>query len=68
MYHFGEHDPHIPPGDVERIREADPGGIFHLYAAGHAFNCEERGTYDAPSAALARERTLGFLAEKLEHA
>lgn len=67
MYHFGERDPHIPSSDVDRIRDADPGGIFHLYPADHAFNCEERSTYDAASAALARERTLGFLADKLEH-
>jgi carboxymethylenebutenolidase len=66
MYHFGENDPHIPPSDVEKIRAADPGGIFHLYPADHGFNCEDRGTYDAASAALARERTLAFLAERME--
>lgn len=64
MYHFGEKDPHIPAGDVERIRAADPGGIFHLYAADHGFNCEDRGTYDAPSAQLARERSLAFIGER----
>jgi carboxymethylenebutenolidase len=66
MYHFGEKDPHIPADDVERIRAADPNGIFHRYPADHGFNCEERSTYDAASAMLARERTLGFLREKLE--
>ena len=66
MYHFGERDPHIPMGDVDKIRVADPTGIFHLYPADHGFNCEDRGTYDAASAALARERTLGFLAQKME--
>ena len=66
MYHFGERDPHIPMSDVDRIREADPNGIFHLYPADHGFNCEDRGTFDAASAALARERTLAFLAQKLE--
>jgi carboxymethylenebutenolidase len=66
MYHFGEKDPHIPPEDIEKIRAADPTGIFHSYPADHGFNCEERGTYDAASATLARERTLGFLREKLE--
>lgn len=67
MYHFGEKDPHIPMSDVDRIRAADPEGIFHLYPADHGFNCEDRDTYDAASAALARERTLAFLAQKMEH-
>jgi carboxymethylenebutenolidase len=66
MYHFGEQDPHIPASDVERIRAADPEGIFHLYPADHGFNCDERDTYDAASAALARERTLAFLAARME--
>jgi carboxymethylenebutenolidase len=66
LYHFGEQDPHIPPGDVEKIRAADPSGTFHLYPAGHGFNCEDRGSYDAASAGLARERTLSFLSAKLE--
>jgi carboxymethylenebutenolidase len=66
MYHFGERDPHIPTSDVERIRAADPTGIFHVYPADHGFNCEERGTYDAASARLARERTLAFLAAQME--
>jgi carboxymethylenebutenolidase len=64
MYHFGERDPHIPPGDVDRIRAADPGGIFHLYPADHGFNCEDRGTFDPASAQLARERSLTFIAER----
>lgn len=66
MYHFGEQDPHIPLSDVEKIRAADPTGTFHLYPAGHGFNCEERSTYDAASATLARERSLEFLAVNLE--
>jgi carboxymethylenebutenolidase len=66
MYHFGERDPHIPMSDVEKIRAADPDGIFHLYPADHGFNCEDRGSYDAASATLARERTLAFLRERME--
>jgi carboxymethylenebutenolidase len=65
MYHFGERDPHIPPADIEKIRAADATGIFHLYPADHGFNCEERGSYDPASARLARERTLGFLAARM---
>jgi carboxymethylenebutenolidase len=66
MYHFGEQDPHIPPDDVGKIRAADSTGVFHLYPAGHGFDCEERNTYDAASAALARERSREFLTAHLE--
>ena len=66
LYHFGERDPYIPPADIEKIRAADPGGIFHLYAADHGFNCDERASYDAASAQLARQRTLEFLVAQLE--
>jgi carboxymethylenebutenolidase len=63
MYHFGERDKHIPAEDVAKIKAAHPEGIFHLYPADHGFNCDQRGSYDAPSAALARKRTLEFFAE-----
>ena len=66
MYHFGEKDPYIPASDIEKIRAADPNGEFHIYPADHGFNCDERGSYDAPSAQLARERTLAFLAAQME--
>jgi carboxymethylenebutenolidase len=66
QYHFGAKDPYIPPEDVEKIRAADPNGEFHVYPADHGFNCDERGSYDAASAALARGRTLQFLAARLE--
>jgi carboxymethylenebutenolidase len=65
MYHFGEQDQHIPLSDVEKIRAADATGVFHLYPAGHGFNCDERPTYHPESAALARRRTLEFLARHL---
>jgi carboxymethylenebutenolidase len=61
MYHFAERDKHIPMDDVAKIQAAHPEGIFHLYPADHGFNCDQRGSYDAPSAALARQRTLEFL-------
>jgi len=66
MYHFGEKDAHIPLSDVDRIRAADPTGVFHLYPAGHGFNCDERATYDDASARLARERSRAFLVAHLE--
>ncbi len=63
MLHFGERDSHIAASEVEAIRAAFPAGIVHTYPAGHGFNCNERPDYDAASAALALERTLGFFAE-----
>ena len=63
MYHFGERDTHIPMSDVEAIRAGDPTSIVYTYPAGHGFSCNERPDYDAPSAALALERTLAFFAE-----
>ncbi len=65
LMHFGERDPIIPPEDVERIRGAQPEIPIYTYPAGHGFNCDARADYDSESAALAKERTLAFLAEHL---
>ena len=62
IYHFGERDTHITAEDVTKIKAAHPEGVFHIYPADHGFNCDMRGSYDAPSAALARKRTLEFFA------
>jgi carboxymethylenebutenolidase len=61
MFHFGETDQQIPMTDVEKIRKAQPAQAVHVYAAGHGFNCDQRGSYNAAAAKLARERTLAFL-------
>ncbi|MDB5828992.1 MAG: Carboxymethylenebutenolidase, partial [Variovorax sp.] len=37
----------------------------HVYACGHGFNCEQRGSYNAEAAKLAKERTLAFFAKHL---
>jgi carboxymethylenebutenolidase len=60
ILHFGERDDHIPLADVEKIKKANPNIPVYLYPAGHGFNCDERGSYDAASAKLAGERTLDF--------
>jgi carboxymethylenebutenolidase len=65
MLHFGERDANIPLADVEKAREIFPQGIFHLYPAGHGFNCDMRASYDAACAQLAFQRTLAFLHEQL---
>lgn len=68
MYHFGELDKHITPSDIAKIQAAHPKGEFYLYPADHGFNCDQRGSYDPASAALARERSLAFFAKYVAHA
>ena len=63
LAHFGERDAHIPLEGVAALRKAHPGVTVHLYPAGHGFNCDQRGSYDAACAAQARQRTLAFLRE-----
>jgi len=63
MYHFGERDKHITQDDVAKIRATHSEGQFYLYPADHGFNCDQRGSYDAASAALARKRTVEFFAQ-----
>jgi carboxymethylenebutenolidase len=65
MYHYGERDKHITPDDVAKVKAAHPEGLFYIYPADHGFNCDQRGSYDAPSAALARTRTLEFFGQHL---
>jgi carboxymethylenebutenolidase len=63
MYHFGTQDKSIPLSDIEKIKAAHPEGIFHLYeGGGHGFSCDQRPSYNPEAAALARRRTLEFLA------
>ncbi len=64
--HFGETDASIPLADVEAIRAAQPAVEVFVYpGAGHGFNCDMRGSYNAEAAALARTRTLEFFARHL---
>ena len=65
MYHFGELDRNIPRAAVDQIRASHPEGSYHLYPAGHGFNCTERADYDAASAKLAFDRTREFLARHI---
>lgn len=65
LLHFGETDASIPMEGVEKVIAAHPDVPVHVYPAGHGFNCDARGSFDAESAALARERTLAFFAENL---
>jgi carboxymethylenebutenolidase len=65
MLHFGETDQAIPIGDVRAWLAARPELVAHIYAAGHGFNCDQRGSYHADGAKLARERTLEFFRKQI---
>lgn len=65
MAHFGDKDKHISLESVEAFKKAHPEVEVHIYNADHGFNCDQRGSYDAPAAKLARERTLEFFAKHL---
>jgi carboxymethylenebutenolidase len=65
MLHFGESDPIIPPADVQKHRDALPMAEIHVWPAGHGFNCDQRGDYDAAVAEQALARTLAFFGEHL---
>jgi len=65
LAHFAEQDRWIPMDSVQAFQQAHPLITVHTYAAHHGFNCDHRGAWDAPSAQLARERTLAFLSQHL---
>lgn len=65
LAHFGAQDQLIPIAGVEKFAKANPQVEVHIYPADHGFNCDQRGSYHAGSAALARERTLKFFERHL---
>ncbi len=65
MFHFGDKDQSIPMDTVEKVKQAYPDQALHVYSAGHGFNCDERGSYDAESAKLALARSLEFLGKHI---
>lgn len=62
LFHFGEQDRSIPLSAVEQMRSAQPQQTYYLYPADHGFNCDQRASFDAPSAGLALQRSRAFLA------
>ena len=60
MAHFADDDKWIPLDTVEAFKKAHPTVQVFTYPAHHGFNCDQRGSWHAPSAQLARERTLAF--------
>jgi len=69
LFHYAERDQHIPMSAVDEVKAAFAGrsnAEFHVYpGADHGFNCWGRPMYQQRTAALARGRTLQWLAENL---
>lgn len=65
LAHFGEKDHWISLASVEAFKKAHPEVEVHIYAADHGFNCDQRASFDAAAAKLARERSLAFFAKHL---
>jgi carboxymethylenebutenolidase len=63
--HFGEADEHIPMSDVNMIKAKRPDCEVFVYPAGHGFYCDERGSFHAPSAKEAWDRTLALFEKAL---
>jgi carboxymethylenebutenolidase len=61
LCHFGELDQSPTLEQSKAIAKAHPEITAHFYpGAGHGFNCDQRGSYHAESARLARQRTVEF--------
>ena len=66
MCNFGELDQTPSPEQARAIAAAHPEITAHFYAgAGHGFNCDQRGSYNAGASKLARQRTLEFFRKHL---
>jgi len=65
LFHWGESDASIPLDKAKEFAAAHAQQTHHFYAAGHGFNCDQRASYNAGAARLARQRTLEFLARNL---
>jgi carboxymethylenebutenolidase len=65
LAHFAEEDHWIPMDGVAVFRQQHPEVEVHTYPAHHGFNCDQRGSFHAPSAQLARQRTLAFFSRHL---
>jgi carboxymethylenebutenolidase len=60
MGHFGDKDQHIPVDGVRKLAAKHPKHQIFIYEADHGFNCDQRGSYNAPAAKQARARSLEF--------
>jgi carboxymethylenebutenolidase len=64
MFHWGETDGSIPLEKAKEVAAAHSNQIHYFYpGAGHGFNCDQRASYNAEAAKLAKQRSLEFLAK-----
>lgn len=66
MLHFGASDPLISADDIAKHRNALPDAQFHVWPAGHGFNCDQRADYNADVAAAALQHSLKFFETHLK--
>ena len=60
MCNFGEQDQSPTPEQAKAAVAKHSTIVAHFYAAGHGFNCDQRGSYNAEASKLARTHTLEF--------
>lgn len=60
MLHYADHDHHISPADVEKVRTAFPELPIYVYPGEHGFDCPTRAIFHAESARIAGARTLAL--------
>ena len=66
MCNFGEADQSPTLAQAKEIVAAHPEITAHFYPnAGHGFNCDQRGSWNADAAKLARSRTVEFFRKHL---
>ena len=66
MCNFGELDQSPTLAQAKEIAAKYPEITAHFYAgAGHGFNCDQRGSWNAEAAKLARSRTIEFFRKHL---
>ena len=61
MFHWGETDQSIPLDKAKEVAAAHKDQQHFFYPAGHGFNCDQRGSYNAESSKQAKTRSLEFL-------
>jgi carboxymethylenebutenolidase len=67
LLHFGEDDPRIPFEEVGQFRSHRPDvSAFSYPGAAHAFNCDDRDSYNGEAAKAALERTLAWISQYVE--
>lgn len=67
LLHFGEDDPRIPFEEVGQFRAHRPDvSAFSYPGAAHAFNCDDRNSYNDEATKAALERTLVWISQYVE--